>query len=258
MSGPVTSTTSGSWAAVYDGGRSIQALVELVYCQTANDVLTSAMGALQQALATTQGALQTLTGLQNLKNSLKPIAKSSFSANFDYGDGGGDYAEDYNEAASAFFGTPIDPAFYIGNTLISGSGSSGFDGFASSLAQYKSALATQIAFLSGITNTSDPNTLYAKLKIVYNDLPTNTNSYSQVSKWVLDNYDQHSTDQAVNAGNFQQHLTDAITAGQSLNTSQQQKVQNYLFIFQQYYQSAAAILNTLEQIINRMAQAAGR
>jgi hypothetical protein len=257
MSGPVSSTTSGSWAAVYDGGRSIQALVELVYCQTANDILTSAMAGLEQALATTQNSLQTLTTLQNLKNSLKPIAKSSFSTNFDYGSGTDDYEKDYSSAASAFFGTPIDPAFYIGNTEITSAGSPGYSGFISSLSQAKSALLTQLTFLSGITDTNDPNTLYAKLKVVYNDLP-NLNSFNSVSKWVMDNYDAHGSEAATTAGVFQQHLTDAITAGQSLNSSQQQKVQNYLFVFQQYYQSAAAILNALEQIISRMAQAAGR
>lgn len=236
----------------------IQALVELVYCQTANDVLTSAMASLQQALATTENSLRTLTGLQNLKNSLKPIAKSSFSSDFDYSAGDvDDYADDYNEAASAFFGTPIDPAFYIGSTLIEDDSSSEYGDFIDKLDQYKDELAEQIEFLSSITDTDDPNTLYAKLKIVYDELP-DTGDFDAVSEWVIDNYDVHGAEGAAIAGNLQQHLTDAITAGQSLNSSQQQKVQNYLFIFQQYYQSASAILNALEQIITRMAQAIAR
>lgn len=250
-------TTYPSVTSADINAHTIQALVELVYCQTANDVLTSAMASLQQALATTQNVLTTLTSLQNLKNSLKPIAKSTFD--FDYGGGSvGDYAEDYNEAASAFFGVPIDPAFYIGSTLIEDDSTPEFAEFATNLAQYKSSLATQIAFLSTITDTADPNTLYAKLKIVYNDIPTDTSDYSDVSNWVLDNYDTHGAQGVALSGNLQQHLTDAITAGQSLNSSQQQKVQNYLFIFQQYYQSAAAILNKIDQIIGRMAQAASR
>lgn len=255
MSGPVSSVSPFPAATSADlNAHTIQALVELVYCQTANDVLVSAMSSLQQALATTQNALSTLTTIQNLKNSMKPDAKSTFD--FDYANGGSDYEEEYNSAASAFFGEPIVPLFYIGNDEVS-AGSPEFDDFVDKLKEVKSSLAIQIAFLSTITDTNDPNTLYAKLKTVYNDLPSSY-SFGNVKDWVIDNYDAQGTTAIANAGNLQQHITDAITAGQSLNSSQQQKIQNYLFIFQQYYQSAAAVLTALQQIIDRMAQAAGR
>lgn len=257
MSSPVSSTSP--WPSVTSAqvnAHTIQALVELVYCQTANNVITSAMASLQQALATTQNALSTLTSLQNLKNSVSSVSKSTFD--FDYANTStGDYEEEYSSAASAFFGTPIAISFKIGNTTIVSGGSPGYASFTVKMAQAKNALATQIEFLSSITDTSDPNTLYASLKKVYNGLPNN-NSYASVSYWVLDNYNVTGASGAMIAGNFQTDLTTAITAGQSLNSAQQQKVQNYLFIFQQYYQSAAAILTALEQIINRMAQAAGR
>lgn len=258
MSGPVSSTTSFPSVTSADiNAHTIQALIELVYCQTGNDIITSAMAVLQQALATTQNSLMTLTDIQNLKNSLKPMAKSTFG--FDYsGTSSSDYEKKYTSAASAFFGVPIDPGFYIGSTQIVSAGSPGFSSFTAEMSQYKSSLATQIAFLSTITDTTDPNTLYAKLKIVYADLPSNTSDFTAVSKWVLDNYDVHGASGVAIAGNIQQDITNAITAGQSLNSSQQQKIQNYLFIFQQYYQSAAALLTAIEQIISRMAQAAGR
>lgn len=237
----------------------IQALIELVYCQTANNVLTSAMASLEQALSTTQNALSTLTGLQNLANDLTIQSKSSFSAMFSYkSTNASNYESAYNSAASAFFGTPLNPTFFIGSTLIVSAGSPGFSQFSSALAGYKSALGTEISYLSGITDTTDPNTLYAKLKIVYNDIPADTTNFSAVNAWVQDNYSAEASANVTLAGNIQQHLTDAITAGQSLNSSQQQEVQNYLFIFQQYYQSAAALLTTMEQIITSMAQAAGR
>lgn len=258
MSGPVSSTSP--WPSVTTAqinSHTIQALVELVYCQTANNVITGALASLQQALATTQNSLATLTQLQNLKNSIAPVSKSTFP--FDYKNtSSDDYSKDYNSAASAFFGTPISVAFTIGNVTIVSAGSPGFASFTVQLDQCKSALQTQIAYLSSITDTTDPNTLYANLKKVYSELPSDTGDFGDVSKWVIDNNNTTGASGATTAGNFQVNLTAAITAGQSLNSSQQQRVQNYLFIFQEYYQSAAAVLTAIEQIISRMAQAAGR
>lgn len=252
--GPFPSVTSADI-----NEHTIQALVELVYCQTANDVLTSAMGNLQQALATTQTSLETLAGLQRLKNSLQPVAKSSFSNIFDY-QNESNYASSYNDKASSFYGEPIDPAFYIDGNLITSAGSPGFSDFLDELRQYKKELSAQITFLSSITpplsSGPDPNTLLAKLRIVYSDI--DLDNFGTVKDWVMDKYDVHGAQGVSQAGVIEQHLTSAISSGQSLNTSQQQKVQNYLFIFQQYYQSAAAVLNAINQIISRMAQAVAR
>jgi hypothetical protein len=56
------------------------------------------------------------------------------------------------------------------------------------------------------------------------------------------------------AGQIQRDLAGAITAGQSLNATQQQTVQQYMFVFEEYYKSAASILNSITQIIQTMAQ----
>ena len=75
-----------------------------------------------------------------------------------------------------------------------------------------------------------------------------------MEKWVVDNYNVHGSGAAGSAGSLQNNLTFAITAAQSLNDTQKEKVRRFLFIFQEYYQSASAILSKLSQIISQIAQ----
>lgn len=77
---------------------------------------------------------------------------------------------------------------------------------------------------------------------------------SGIRAWIMDNYQTFSSPDASKAGLIQQNLTAAITAAQSTNDTQKQDVRNSLLLFEQYYKSAAAILNQLTQIITRMAQ----
>jgi hypothetical protein len=65
---------------------------------------------------------------------------------------------------------------------------------------------------------------------------------------------QASRNNAAIAGNIQQSITFAITAAQSLNDTQKEKVRQFLFVFEEYYKSAATILATITRIIEKMAQ----
>lgn len=135
------------------------------------------------------------------------------------------------------------------------------------LVQQRNLLAANITALSASTpasSKSNPNSLLALTKRVYNDITAVFTANGQpigsatalgtamfgLSKWILDSYNSTST----NAGLQQQHLTAAITAGENLNTQQQQNVQSFLFLFEEYYKSASAILQQITQIISRMAQ----
>ena len=74
------------------------------------------------------------------------------------------------------------------------------------------------------------------------------------NSWILDGQNvslsQNSTIQGVNQLNVNQ----AITASQSLNDSQQQNVQNAMFIFQEFYKSSSAVLQSIDDLITKMAQ----
>lgn len=59
---------------------------------------------------------------------------------------------------------------------------------------------------------------------------------------------------AANVGKIQQTLTFAITAAQSLNDTQKEAVRRYLYIFEEYYKSASAILTKITEIITKIAQ----
>lgn len=77
---------------------------------------------------------------------------------------------------------------------------------------------------------------------------------SGIRAWIMDNYQTFSSPDASKAGLIQQNITAAITAAQSTNDTQKQDVRNSLLVFEEYYKSAATILNQLTQIITRMAQ----
>lgn len=128
---------------------------------------------------------------------------------------------------------------------------------------------------SSATQISDPQSLLNKLKVVKADLSTlfarlsTTNptvpipanstftgqqKASALVRWILDNYNQTSGGSSANSGLVQQNITLAITSAQSLNDTQKQDVRNFLFVFQEYYQSASSLLQAINQILTKMAQ----
>lgn len=141
------------------------------------------------------------------------------------------------------------------------------------IGRVRTALAAQLQMLSGtvprINKTAsnpigdeDPSGLTSRVRRVLQDLDENfggpiTSStplsigVNGLRQWLIDGYNQTALSQA---GQLQQHLTFALTAGQSLNDSQKQKVQQFLFIFQEYYNAASAILQQLTQVIQQMAK----
>lgn len=224
-----------------------QALIELAYVQTANEVLSSSMASLENALGTTQKVMDTLTGLQNLHNKITVSGKGSLDPSAYQGT-----SAEYQAAASGFFGTPLVPSF-------TGAGAQ----FNSDIKRLKANLTSEIAQLSGFTplvnGQLDPNSLLAKCKAILTDLAGIENSPAKQAAWVLDNYDALTgTTGSASAGKIQQNLTNAITAGQSLNDTQKQTVQQYLFLFEEYYKSASSVLQAISQLISKMAQSISR
>lgn len=133
-----------------------------------------------------------------------------------------------------------------------------------------SALRLQLAnsTITPLSTLNDPlkrsQALVGQISAVLTDLKTNLGPITAttptvtaavgIRKWIMDNYQTFSSSSATNAGAIQQNLTNAINAAQSSNSTQTQKVNNSLLVFQQYYQSAAAVLTALTQMITKMAQ----
>lgn len=254
-----------------------QALVELVYVGTGNQMLGGALNNLSSALNTTQSVLNILQNLQNLHNQISVKSKSAFNFNYKFGPSGAltvtntvttiaagqfrnttrfqgnitAYQRIYNSAASAYFGLAINPFFAFASST-----ASGYPQFLSAIKTLKSTLSKEIQTLSAQTpasTVSNPNGLLATIKKVFNELPSNFN-FVTVQNWVLDNYVSHGSVGAAAGGAIQNDISTAITAAQNLNDTQKEQVRRYLFIFQEYYQSASAILSSMTQIIQQMAQ----
>ena len=240
-----------------------QALVELVYVRVANEMIGSAMGNLQSALNVTQSILNILQAIQNLHNKVQVLSKAPF--NFDFVTGGSpttesspvsqehslnfnQYIANYKAAADAYFGQAINPTF-----IFSSAGAAGFSQYASSLQTLKTNLQQEVSVLQSQTpaaSQNDPASLLNTVKVVLNGLPAG--NFAAIKAWAEDNYATGAG--SSKAGQIQSDITFAITSAQSLNDSQKEKVRRFLFIFQEYYQSAAAVLTKIGQIITQMAQ----
>jgi hypothetical protein len=233
----------------------LQAFIELVYVQTANNVLTSQMASLESALSTTQTVMNTLTQVQNLHNLVTVKSKGQFNAGY-YSTKASVGA--YSKAASAFFGTPV-------SVSVSYSGvSGGYSGFKTQMQSITTQLSKEITNLSATTpklstGSTDPNSLLAKLKIVLANINSThaASTSAGAAAWVTDNYNATASLGVASAGLIQQNITNAITAGQSLNTTQTESVRNFLYIYEEYYKSASAVLQAITQVIQKMADNAG-
>jgi len=129
----------------------------------------------------------------------------------------------------------------------------------------RNQLVTSLASLRAQSAAAGQNSLVNFISSVIKDINvhmsglSNINSLSAVlavKSYIVDNQNQKlSTQAGFQAGSIQAHLTNAITSAESLNTTQKQDVNNYQFIFQQFYQSAADVLSKVSQVIEQLAQA---
>lgn len=182
----------------------------------------------------------------------------------------GSFVSAYYLLASTYYGKPIAPVFHVSipaqlsataftpahaafSTNITSATQSAYLVFVDMLKSTQHSISATISGLSAITKPGDEETLLTQLKAVRADLPSLT-SFSAVKQWALDNYGGSTASAISKQGVFQQDITNAITGAESLNTSQQQSVRQYMFVFEQYCQSAAAILTALDQIFDKISR----
>ncbi len=342
-----------------DQPQSLQAMIELVYVQSANDVLYNHLQSLQQYLATTQNTASVLAQLQNLHNEVSVVNKGNFASGYWNGfstiytinlvtgnsatvfdptnypihffspfvslfglsgynllhspeqltglsgtkiwqfqglpasgsilpanttlsfaikarsfvpaskypgpvDANGNSQETegaYRTAMSAFFGTPVGVSANFGSAGFYGSG-----GFSQQILAIKTEISTQL--IPGLSASQvrlangqeDPHSLLAQMRGVLKTLNSyNFQNEQSAIAWLTDNYNTAGTqNNATSGGQIQQQLTNAITAAESLNTTQTESVRNYLYLFEEYYKSATSILQQMTQIIQKMADGIAR
>lgn len=261
-----------------DQNRTLQALVELIYVKTGNEILTENLNDLETALSTTKDSLTTLTSLQDLHNKVETTTREesfeSFAAGL-YGQTNGSFFISGDEsqpgiadAASQYF-TELQPTVDVAN--LSNSDTALFLDLRNDLIQ-------QIAILSqttpGAGTDSEAGTLLDKLRTVKDHIDDALEQTGAISSgvltgdtdsvkdalryWILDNENDEATIASLDPGVIQREITGALSAAQSLNDSQKEEVRRYLFVFEEYYKSAAAILNKITQLLERMAQGIAR
>lgn len=269
--------------------RSLQALTELVYVQTGNDILSTQLQSMQQALSATSNSLSILNTLQGLHNNLTVTPRGTFQSI---------YSTTWNLPDNQFIqGTDTIPSFAKALGLYSQALSPTLvtpitDAQALQFQQIITQLRLGISALANpnvtpLSAQNNPQSLLGALRVVYNDLlhaissapsvtrtsttvggvttvtitriPASTRFKLGMSLWTLDNYSTVPNAATLGTqGQIQNNLTTAITAGQSLNDTQKELVRNYLFVFEEYYKSASTILNQITQIITKMAEGISR
>jgi hypothetical protein len=262
---------------------SFQAMIELEYVRTANDVLATQLADLQEALKVTKEALITLQNVQDLRNSVDVEVFTTFEESAIIGgvpffelDGTtafsetdlrstSDYISRYKQYSDLYFKQPI-------GILLKPDSSFGFIGseltFSQVLSNLRLSLNRQIAILeaaTGTTGDAEGSALLSQIRVVRDNMSTYLDSPTKSAyEWLADGnkltFDVNGiatinpTPDLTNTNLLQQNLTNAITAGQNFNDTIKNKVQNFLYVFQQFYQSASSILQNLTRIIEKIAQ----
>jgi len=67
-------------------------------------------------------------------------------------------------------------------------------------------------------------------------------------------YDGYSVSDQIDSGVYQRNLTQAITSAQNLNDTQKEDLRRFMYLFEQFYKSASAVLQAIDRMVNKMAQ----
>ncbi len=247
---------------------SLQSMIELDYVKQGNDQVSTLLNNLQNQLQTTNSILTLLTQIQDLHNQVTATNLTSTS-NITLFTSGNPNANTFNAFNKAGLTLSTDAKFSSVNaytsiykadvgTIFAPSGTTaiqikqGSSATNQQFTQYQSSLATLISQLNKATvaaggTANAPGSLAASLQTVLSDMQ----SAGSLSNWLVDN--SNSTSSA-NTGNYQQDITNALTSAQNLNSTQTQSIQQQLFVFQEFYQSAGSALTSISSTIVQMAQ----
>ncbi len=174
----------------------------------------------------------------------------------------------YTHLASAYYGQPVVPV--LPSSLVYNV--SAFMAAKDQLVTLRDQLLSEISVVMGLTSPGAqnlPDTLLGQLKTVYKDLnsvfvdnqgnPITSatsflDSFNGFQTYIIDKNNLFNSASGVNAGLYESHVTQAISGAQTQNSAQQEQVRQAIYIFEEFYESAADVLQSLTQIIQNMAQ----
>ena len=113
--------------------------------------------------------------------------------------------------------------------------------FDASITQIQNNLETLINKITVATG-QDSSALAQQLRTLKNDFTT----AGSISKWVSDF-------SSTNEGTYQGDLNNAITASQALNDTERENLREVMFVYEEFYKSATGMLESLSQLIKKIA-----
>jgi hypothetical protein len=241
--------------------KSIQEALAVDYISDGNQLIFDRMERLNAAINQNQNILQFLNAIQDLANRKDPqqfALKLTEISNIN-GTGITDtqYANFENNSFNQQLGTV---ARFTGNN-------------ASTLADANTLFKSAFNNINSLGEVTDPNVFnYAKdtlinnitslvtallntgttsgsgLVTALNQIKTDLTAATSLEAWVEDFQPNATTN-----GNNQQNLNNAVTAAQSFNQTQQSQLQQAMFVFQQFYQSASGLLSSIDRVLKDIA-----
>ncbi len=238
-------------------GRTLQSMLQLEYIGVANEQMAGKLGYLQDALSLSQQILQSLTAIQNISNQIQVSNKFPEFSLPNPTDDLDAYKKAYKQAASAYFNQIFPSAVPVANA-------------AEQLLNVKQKLWNQLLALEGTSPKNNRNVsgtlanavfqVIKDISAAFSGIPMTGNAnlqdqlFSAVKKWIMDSQDQRidETGGQGTAGQIQDRIATALKTAQNLEEGQREDVRRYLFIFQEFYKSAASMLQLLGDIFDKI------
>jgi hypothetical protein len=275
------------------GASSLQEVLQTDYIALGNELIYNEMSQLQEAMNANQTALSYLNSVQDLMNQKSPqqftldlaqlsttnpqtlVGQTSTGSAYDTFESG-NFQPDINgqayfannPALAQYCETSPGSGVYKTNLFVQAfneqlSGGSQ-SAYTFSLQQIYNNLGALVTSLEAATagNTSASSDIISSIQAVQNDMlqasgntlvtPTSTNpnpppsgeSTTDVTTWV-DDMTTNST--------YQNDLSNAITAAQGFNDTENENLQNVMFVFEEFYKSATSMTSDLTQLIEQIA-----
>ncbi len=245
---------------------SFQAAIELQYVRKANEELSTNLADLEQALVVANQTLGDLNSVLAYHNQVfistnPPVTYPGITYNGSYND----WLEAYSSSGDQAF-KPL--YIYFTNPLPTGATNPEEAPIAAynKLVTLGNKLHSDLVTLAAVAGTSSD--IYQKVSVVYRDLLTatsgSTNSVTNpydssknfyLSAWWTDGWVNGAQE---GSGAIAQSINFAVTSTQSFNDTQTQKVQEDLYTYEQFIQSATSMLTDYSDICIQVEQAINR
>jgi hypothetical protein len=240
-------------------GSTLQSMLNIEYIGSANSEMSAKLGLLQSAVSLSQQVLTTLAGIESISNQIRVSNPSPLfqlpSSNLDITT----YTSVYQKDASAYFAQIYPSAVPVASA-------------AQSLLTLQQQLYGELLLLEKANPTAGRNvtgtlanaayTVIQNISSVFSGISMQNNPelqnqlFGAVKTWILDNQNQALTNPSAqnSAGAIQNNIQNAINTGENLEETQRENVTSYLFVFQQFYKSASAILLLINQVFSKIEQ----